>query len=178
MKNIRRLTQALFASLLLVASAGLAQDTLTSEDSLTEEEATNLATFDDLDYRVFTNEQWEDLHLSHADDVIVHWPDGRVTEGIDVHIEDLAALFVWAPDTRILEHPIRIAMDNWTSVVGVFEGTFTEPMPVGNGEFIEPTGQPFRLLMSTVGRWEDGEMAEEWLFWDNGLFMQQIGLAE
>ena len=176
--KIRNVTLALLTSFLLLSCSGMAQDTLTSEDSLTPEERANLETFDDLDFRVFTGEEWDDLDLSHAEDVIVHWPDGRTTQGIDVHIEDLAALFVWAPDTRILEHPIRIAMGNYTSVVGVFEGTFTEPMPLPDGSFIEPTGQPFKLLMSTVGRWEDGVMAEEWLFWDNALFMEQIGLAE
>jgi hypothetical protein len=32
--------------------------------------------------------------------------------------------------------------------------------------------------MATIGRWENGVMAEEWLFWDNQLFMKQIGLAQ
>lgn len=173
MKRIRAVPHILFVTLLMLTTVpALAQA------SLTPEEQAHLETFDDLDFRVFTGEEWDDLNLSHAENVIVHWPDGRTTEGIDVHIDDLAALFVWAPDTRILEHPIRIAMDSYTSVVGVFEGTFTEPMPLPDGSFIEPTGQPFKLLMSTVGRWEDGVMAEEWLFWDNGLFMKQIGLAD
>lgn len=181
MKNIR-LIQSLVIALVLglisiISAQGLdifSGEVFTSEDSLTEEEKANLANFDDLDYRVFSNEEWQDLHLSHADDVIVHWPDGRTTVGLDVHIEDLAALFVWAPDTRILMHPIRIAMDDWTAVVGVFEGTFTEPMPLPDGTFIEPTGNAFRLLMSTVGHWQNGEMTEEFLFWDNQYFMDQI----
>jgi hypothetical protein len=28
--------------------------------------AKNLATFDDLDFRVYTQQQWNDLHKSHA----------------------------------------------------------------------------------------------------------------
>ena len=31
--------------------------------------------------------------------------------------------------------------------------------------------------MATIGRWENGVMVEEWLYWDNQTFMQQIGLA-
>ncbi len=59
----------------------------------------------------------------------------------------------------------------------VYEGTFTEPLPLGDGNFIEPTGKSFRVLMSTFGRWEDGEMVEEWLFWDNQEFSRQMGLS-
>ena len=32
--------------------------------------------------------------------------------------------------------------------------------------------------MATVGHWKDGVMDEEYLFWDNGEFMKQIGLAK
>ena len=64
---------------------------------------------------------------------MVTWPDGHETKGIDKHIDDLKAMFVFAPDTRILEHPIKIGQGEWTAVVGVMEGTFTAPMPTGPG---------------------------------------------
>jgi hypothetical protein len=140
--------------------------------------AANLAKFDTLDYTVFTNQQWDRLHESHAADIKVYWPDGHMTEGIEKHIEDLKALFVFAPDTRIKEHPIRIGSGNLTAVTGVFEGTFTKPMPIGNGKSIPPTGKAFKLPMCTVGVWKaDGTMSEEHLFWDSQTFMKQIGLA-
>ena len=136
-----------------------------------------LETFDELDFDVFTNQKWDRLHESHSEDIIVHWPDGRITEGIEPHIEDLKAMFVYAPDTRIEQHPIKIASGEWTSVVGIIEGTFTEPMPLPDGTVIEPTGMPFKLRMVTVGHWNsDGVMDEEYLFWDNLAFMMQIGL--
>lgn len=138
----------------------------------------NLLTFDTLDFTVFSNQQWNRLHESHAADIKVYWPDGHVTEGIEKHIEDLKALFVFAPDTRVKEHPIRIGSGNITAVTGVFEGTFTQPMPIGNGKTIPPTGKAFKLPMCTVGIWkQDGTMSEEHLFWDNQTFMKQIGLA-
>ena len=145
---------------------------------LTGLEQANLANFDDLDFNVFTGQKWDELGRSHSRDVIVHWPDGRTTLGIDVHIEDLKGMFVFAPDTRIQEHPIRIASGRWTAVTGIMEGTFSEPMPIGDGQTIPPTGKTFKLSMATIGRWEDGTMAEEWLFWDNQAFMKQIGLVE
>lgn len=138
----------------------------------------NLATFDTLDYTVFSNQEWTRLHESHSKDIKVHWPDGHTTEGIDVHIEDLKAMFVYAPDTRIKEHPIRFGSGKYTAVTGVFEGTFTKPMPLGNGKFIQPTGKAFKMPMATIGIWENGIMTAEHLFWDNQTYMKQIGLAK
>jgi hypothetical protein len=143
-----------------------------SNDSI----ANYLKTFDELDYDVFSNQQWDRLKESHAKDIKVYWPDGHVTEGIDTHIEDLKKLFVFAPDTRIKEHPIKFGSGNYTLVTGVFEGTFTKPMPVGNGKFIQPTGKAFKMPMATVGIWENGVMKEEHLFWDNQTYAKQIGL--
>ena len=138
----------------------------------------HLETFDELDFEVFTKQQWERLHESHSEDIIVHWPDGRTTEGIEAHIEDLKFMFAYAPDTRILQHPIKIASGPWTSVIGIIEGTFTEPMPLPDGSSIPPTNKPFKLTMNTVGYWENGVMTEEFLFWDNLEFMKQIGIAD
>lgn len=138
--------------------------------------ASHLRTFDTLDYEVFSNQQWHRFKESHAKNIKVYWPDGHVTEGLDVHLEDMKKLFVHAPDTRIKEHPIKFGSGNYTAVTGVFEGTFTKPMPIGNGKFIQPTGMAFKMPMATVGIWENGVMIEEHLFWDNQTYATQIGL--
>ena len=148
---------------------------ITGEKSMIEG---HLATFDTLDFTVFSNQQWTRLHESHSPDIKVYWPDGHMTQGIDVHIQDLKALFVYAPDTRIKEHPIRFGSGKYTAVTGVFEGTFTKPMPIGNGKFIPPTGKAFKMPMATIGIWENGVMVEEHLFWDNQTYVRQIGLAK
>lgn len=140
--------------------------------------AEHIATFDTLDYVVFTQQQWERLHESHSKDVIVHWPDGHQTQGIEKHIEDLKAMFVYAPDTRIKIHTVKLGSGEWTAVIGIMEGTFTNPMPTPDGKMIPPTGKPFKITMCTVGHWKDGVMNEEYLFWDNLTFMRQIGLAQ
>jgi len=57
-------------------------------------------------------------------------------------------------------------------------GTFSRPMPVGNGKTIPPTGRAFKLNMATVGHWKNGKMIEESLIWDNHDFMKQIGLSQ
>jgi len=141
--------------------------------------AEHLATFDDLDFNVFTHQKWDELAKSHSKDIIVHWPDGHQTKGIEQHIEDLKAMFVYAPDTRIMHHPVKFGSGEWTSVIGVMEGTFTAPMPIPNGKAIAPTGKAFTLPMNTVGRWNtQGTMDEEYLFWDNATYMKQIGLGQ
>jgi hypothetical protein len=138
--------------------------------------ASHLRTFDTLDYEVFSGQQWHRFQESHAKNIKVYWPDGHVTEGLDVHLVDMKNLFVHAPDTRIKEHPIKFGSGNYTAVTGVFEGTFTKPMPIGNAKFIQPTGKAFKMPMATVGIWENGVMIEEHLFWDNQTYATQIGL--
>ncbi|MFE1774227.1 ester cyclase [Streptomyces sp. NPDC059008] len=145
---------------------------------LTDTERKHLEVFDELDFVVYSGQKWDRLAESHAQNIRVHWPDGHYTDGIDRHISDMKSQFVWAPDTRITEHPIRIAKDNLTSVTGVMQGSFTRPMPDGKGGFIQPTGKKFSINMATVGIWNKyGVMEEEFLFWDNLTFYQQIGLA-
>jgi len=136
-----------------------------------------LKTFDELDYDVFSNQKWDRLPESHAKDIIVTWPDGHDTTGIERHIEDLKAMFVYAPDTSIKIHPIRFGSGDWTCVMGVMTGTFSKPMTTGEGKTILPTGKSFKLAMTTIGHWKGGTMDHEWLFWDNHEFMHQIGLA-
>lgn len=146
----------------------------------TDERATiekDLKTFDELDFVVFSNQEWTRLHESHSKDVKVNWPDGHYTIGIERHIQDLKALFVYAPDTSIKVHPVKFGSGEYTSVIGVMTGTFTKPMPIGDGKFIQPTGKKFSINMCTVGHWKDGVMIEEWLFWDGATYMKQMGIG-
>ena len=138
----------------------------------------NLKVFDKLDFDVFSNQKWDELSESHADDIVVTWPDGHETKGLKKHIEDLKAMFVYAPDISIKEHPIRFGAGSWTTATGVMTGTFTQPMPIGDGKTIAPTGNKFALGMVTIGHWTNGKMDHEWLSWDNADFMKQIGLAK
>lgn len=138
----------------------------------------NLKIFDALDFDVFSNQKWDRLAESHAADITVTWPDGHETKGIEKHVEDLKALFVFAPDIKIAEHPIRFGSGSWTTATGVMTGTFSEAMPIGDGKTIAPTGKSFALGMVTVGHWTNGTMDHEWLYWDNGDFMKQIGLGQ
>ncbi len=182
---MKKLTVKIFGAatilvLLLVALAGtgLAGSGTAAAGQQKDLVAEHLKTFDELDYDVFSNQKWDRLSESHADDIVVTWPDGHETKGIAKHIEDLKAMFVYAPDTNISVHPIKFGSGDWTCVTGVMTGTFSRPMPTGDGKTIPPTGKKFKLTMVTIGHWKDGKMDHEWLFWDNAEFMRQIGLAK
>lgn len=148
----------------------------TDEKALTE---MRLIRFDSLDYEFYSNQDWKNFSISHADDIKVYYPDGMITTGLHPqHIDMLTPMFAFAPDTKIKNHPVRFGSGDWTCVIGEMEGTFSQPMPIGNGKTIPPTNKKFKLSMSTIGHWKDGKMIEEYLFWDNQSFMKQIGLAQ
>ncbi len=149
---------------------------LTDEKALTE---MRLVRFDSLDYEFYSNQDWKNFAISHADNIKVYYPDGMTTTGLNPqHIDMLTPMFVFAPDTKIKNHPVRFGSGDWTCVIGEMEGTFSKPMPIGNGKTIPPTNKKFKLSMSTIGHWKDDKMIEEYLFWDNQSFMKQIGLAQ
>lgn len=191
-----RLLMTIIALAFPLFAAANDADTLKNAETIAKQ---RLETFDALDFDVFSNQKWDQIKLSHAQNVKVHWPDGRVTVGLEKHIEDLKAMFVSMPDLQISEHPVRIvgtnagkstraehpkAIENldlkkveWTSVMGIMTGTFTEPMPIGDGKFIPPTGNKIHVNMVTVGHWtKDGVMDEEFLFYDNATFSKQLGI--
>ena len=145
---------------------------------LTARERAQLATFDELDFVVYSGQQWDRMAESHAKNIRVHNPDGSIVDGLDAHIEALKFQFVWAPDTRVLQHPVKIAKGDLTAVVGIGAGTFTNPLPLPDGTAIPPTGKAFQFSMVTVGRWNRrGTMDEEFLFFDQQSLSRQIGLG-
>src|SRR5689334_18826947 len=143
-------------------------------------QAHRIAVFDSLDFDFYSDQKWDMFNHSHADNIKVYYPDGSITTGLyPQHIDQLTPMFVFAPDTKIKTHPVKFGSGDWTCVIGEMEGTFSKPMPIGNGKTIPPTGKHFKLSMATVGHWgADGKMSEEFLFWDNQAFMKQVGLAK
>jgi len=86
------LPAALGFALVVVSPARAADGELARYQRAEEIAKAHIATFDTLDFDVFTNQKWDRLRESHAADVAVHWPDGHVTHGIDRHIADLKAM--------------------------------------------------------------------------------------
>jgi hypothetical protein len=139
--------------------------------------AAHLKTFNEYDFKVFNKQNWRQVAKSHATNVTVYNPDGTVTHGLKAHLPGLQSYFVYAPDARISRHVYAFGQGNLTSVSGVFQGTFTKPMPDGKGGFIKPTGKAFKVQISTVAKWKHGKIVEKRVYLDVHTFLVQLGLA-
>lgn len=182
---MKRWTGVAVVSMLAIASATACAPSDTKEGAATMQTvpdsagniAMHLMKFDTLDFVAFSVEHLDRFAESHDPNITVTFPDGHETHGLPKHLEDMRAMFVALPDLRIGEHPIKIANGSWTAVTGRMTGTFTKPMPIGNGKFIQPTGKKLDLTMATIGHWNAaGLMDHEWLFWDNQAYMTQLGI--
>jgi hypothetical protein len=69
--------------------------------------------------------------------------NGNITRGIEQHVQWAMAVTSAESESRVLAHPIKIAAGNWTAVTGTLPGNVT---------------------MITLAHWEDGRIAEEYLF--------------
>lgn len=141
-------------------------------------EKKNIALYDKMDLVAFTQHDMKTIQEIHADDVLVYNPDGSLTKGMDKHTGEMQWLFDTFPDIEINEHPIKFGSNNWTAGMSVTTGTFSAPMKLQNGTVIPPTGKKFSIRIVTLVRWENGRIAEEYLFWDNADWNKQIGLGK
>ena len=116
----------------------------------------------------------------HRRDVVVVWPGKPPTHGIEAHDQEALDFFRAFPDQQLENRPYRVffASGDWTCSIARLTGTFKGPLRGANGKDIPPTGKKFDVQFCTVAHWgEDGRIIEENLFYDLGLFLQQIGLA-
>lgn len=156
--------------------SGVPPKTSESQDAIV---ARHLATFDTMDLGVFNRREWTRLSDSHSEDIVVTFDDGTETRGLARHLEDIKGLVAFAPDVQVLEHSVRFGNGPWTTVMGELGGTFTKPLRSPGGQAIAPTGKHFHVPMVTVAHWNPaGRMDHEWVFLDDLLFRQQLGLSK
>lgn len=139
-------------------------------------EAKNVALYDKMDLVAFSQHDMKTIAEIHGDDVKVVNPDGSVTQGMDKHKGEMQWLFDTFSDIDITAHPIKFGSGDWTAGMSVTSGTFDKPMKLQDGTVIQPTGKKFKIHICTLVRWENGRIAEEYLFWDNADWNKQIGL--
>lgn len=111
----------------------------------------------------------------HADNVIVHNPDGTDTSLFPPHSKDLQFLF----DTfefKVAKHIVGFGFGEWTAGISISEGRWVKPITLPDGKVLQPSGKSVSLKIATIARWENGRIAEEYLFWDNADWNRQIGL--
>jgi hypothetical protein len=142
-----------------------------------EETAKNLKTFDDLDLVAFNNRDMKYIRQIHAENVKVYNPDGTITQPMDPHAEELQFLFDTF-DFKVAEHIVGFGYGEWTAGISISEGKWAKPITMPNGTVLQPTGKRVSVKIATIARWENGRIAEEYLFWDNADWNRQIGLGQ
>ncbi len=137
--------------------------------------ARHLETFDELDLVAFNDRDMERIGEIHAENVIVHNPDGTQTSPFTPHAEELDFLFNTF-DFVVTDHIVGFGYGEWTAGISISEGRWVKPLTLPDGTVKKPTGKKVRLKIATIARWEGGRIAEEYLFWDNADWNRQIGL--
>lgn len=137
--------------------------------------AKHLATFDELDLEAFNSRDMKRIKEIHADQVKVYNPDGTITEPMGPHGEELQFLFDTF-DFKVVEHIVGFGFGEWTAGISISTGKWVKPITLEDGTVLEPTGKSVSLKIATIARWENGRIAEEYLFWDNADWNKQIGL--
>jgi hypothetical protein len=118
------------------------EDTTMAEDTVTR----NLQHMDELDFKGWNGADWEGVFTHHhSDDVFVDVHGQPPTHGIREHI---AAMRAFVESTggvplQVKSHPIGFGSGEWTCVVGELESG---------------------ARMVTVARWQDGAIAEEYVW--------------
>jgi hypothetical protein len=134
--------------------------------TVTTTQATNAERMQKLD-DAWNARDWDRFDAYHdSNAVVVYWPgQNDPTRG--------------GPDNRVHNQPYDILFGDgdFTCFVTRFTGTFAAPLELPDGTRIQPTGKSFDVLYSTTAKWENGKIVEEYLFYDNGTFLKQTGLA-
>ena len=110
----------------------------------TPQEKANLERFDKGNFDGWNKKNWTLYREVHAPDVVAVGFGENTTKGIEPHIQ--WALEAAKAGNKIIAHPIKIAVDNWTVVTGISSEN---------------------VSMVTVAWWEDGRIAEEHAFIQN-----------
>ncbi|MGN7973208.1 ester cyclase [Serratia sp. 22264] len=143
----------------------------------TASEAKNLATLEAIDFTAYNNKNWDTLRKSYDKNLVVTYTDGHSTKGVDAYLADLKTRFTFAPNVRVTGHPIKFASGDWTALMAVSEGTFSQPLQNSAGAPIKPTNKPFKINIVTISHWKDGVIDQQYVFFDNAAVSQQIGVA-
>ena len=124
------------------------------------------------DYEVFLNQL-------HRDDVVVHQIGAPTTHGLPPHQADMDRWIAGFPDMRVHNNPydVQFGQGEWTVAMGKISGTFTQPLTLPDGTVVQPTGKAFTTFFTTIGRWQNEQMVEEYVLFDAQDMMAQAGLG-
>ena len=118
------------------------------------------------------------LDHRHAPDVKAHVFGMPETIGIPPHRRDTEFFVAAFPDLKVHNDPydVQFGQGTWSVAMGRLSGTFTGTLTL-EGQAIEPTGKSFTTFFTTIAKWQDDLMTEEFVLFDMQDIMRQIGIA-
>lgn len=127
----------------------------------------------------WNNQDWDTYDKRHTANTAVYWPgQPEPTRGRHDHRTEAIEFFKTFPDNHIDNRPYKalFGQGDWTCSIARLTGTMKGPMKGPEGKEIPPTNKSFEVEFCTVAHWQDGEIVEEKLFYDQVGLMKQIGL--
>lgn len=142
-----------------------------------EENLELMQTLDD----AWNSQDWDTFCKRHAESCAVYWPGRKEpTHGRDAHKAESVEFFKTFPDNHVGNRPYEtlFGQGDWTCSVAKFTGTMRGPMKTPDGREIPPTNRSFEVEFCTVAHWQNGEIIEEKLFYDEMDMLRQIGIMD
>lgn len=117
-------------------------------------------------------------HFNHYDNARMFYPTYEID--MPAHIAEIVAYYAAFPDMETHNHEYKITLGDgeWTAAIAHATATNTGPLMVAAGTFIPPTHKKMDIDFSTVARWVDGLLVEEYLFTDITAMARQLGLID
>ncbi len=120
------------------------------------------------------------LYQLHDPDVAVHYIGAPETHGHAPHLADMEVFINAFPDVRVHNNPydVQFGQGEWTVALGKLSGTFTQPLTMPDKTVIPPTGKSFTTFFTTIARWQNDQMVDEYVLFDQMDIMKQIGVGQ
>jgi predicted ester cyclase len=113
------------------------------------------------------------LRDAYTQDYVFHGPDGDLNfDVLSVYFASLRAAFT---DLRVVREQI-IADGNFLAARTRFSGNFTSVFTLSPIGSVEPTGRHVEWEIIHTFRYDDGQIAEEWMQTDNRSFLTKLGV--
>ena len=126
----------------------------------------------------WNSQNWEVFRKRHSADTAVYWP-GQLepTRGRAAHQAESEAFFK-SIENHLENNPykVMVASGDWTCTIANWKGRMIGPWKGLDGKVHPPTNKRFELEFCTVARWQNGEIVEEKLFYDQVSFLKQMGV--
>lgn len=131
--------------------------------------------FDYMDFEGFNKRNWQIVRDVYDENIVLKFSNGNEIRGIDNILKQMQTGL--EPETKTISHPIHFGSGDWTAVVMVMTGRFTEPYTNPDGSITQPTGKLWIMEHCALVHWKNNKIIEVVAFWDNDVFLKQVGVC-